>query len=589
MALDMPQLIVEVAFSMGAETGSLLQLDDPVRGKLGTGTLGGGLVGDPVWTDISGYVRSGSIKRGASRVDSPIVIYEAGTCSIVLRNEDRRFDPSYLDGPYTAESSELDGTSTTLNTNGDVEAGTLTGWGSGSGGTMTADTTHAHGGTYAVKFAPSGSATLPFVDTAWEALEEGQAYQASAWVYCTNATQIAASIHWYDSTPTFISQSTASTFVSAGTWTRVSVTGIAPAGTTQGPMLITMAGTPPASSIIWIDDAVYAHLPYKRATQVTAMRAVRVRALWDSTYHDLFRGFADEWQVEWFEPDYSECTLTATDGFKVLAGIDRAAVAAAGGGEDSGARVDRILDSADWSAVDRSVATGDSTVQATDLSGDALSELQTVTASELGELYMDGGGLAVFRNRLAFLSESRSTTSQGTFGDGGGEMPYVGLEIASDDATFYNEVRVTRAGGSEQTATDATSQALYYRKTYKPGTDPILESDTEALNYAQWLLFIAADPELRFTQLTINPRIDAASLFPHALGREIGDRITVVRRPPGGGDAISKDQFIRGVEHAFTPDSWVTSWPLQDATRYGSFFVLDHAELGVLDSNALAF
>lgn len=50
-----------------------------------------------VWTDISSYVRSISLKRGRDHELSRSV---AGTCTIRLRNTDRRFDPGYVSGPY---------------------------------------------------------------------------------------------------------------------------------------------------------------------------------------------------------------------------------------------------------------------------------------------------------------------------------------------------------------------------------------------------------------------------------------------------------------------------------------------------------
>lgn len=428
----MPTLTVEVAFSTGADLGTLLQLDDPSRGKLNTGTLGSGVADTPVWTDISAYVRGGSIIRGSNRVDTPIVTYEAGTLTVILRNEDARFDPNNLDGPYV---DALNGT-----------------------------------------------------------------------------------------------------------------------------------------------------------TQVTAMRAVRVRATWSGTTYDLFRGFVDAWEVQWVEPDYSECTLTATDAFKVFTGDDRPAVAAVGGGDTTGARVGRILDSTGWPASDRTIATGDTTVQATTLEGGVLAELQLTTDTELGELYMDGAGKVVFRNRLAMLEDTRSNTSQATFGDGGGaELPYLELQTSNDDSTFFNKVRVTAAGGTEQVANDGTSQVLYYTKTFAPSSELLMETDAVALAYAQWLLHVAADPETRFVGMVVNPRSAESTLFPQVLGREIGDRVTVIRRPPGG-PTVTRDQFIRGIEHDFSAQEWQTTWSFQDADRYGSFLVLDHATLGKLDSgNALAF
>lgn len=422
-------LSVEIAFSLGASTSTLLHLDDPTRGLLNTGTLGDAAVDTPVWTDVTAYVLSGKTSRGASRLDGPILRYEAGTASIVLDNRDRRFDPSNLSGPY----------------------------------------------------------------------------------------------------------------VSAG------------------------------------------------VTEVTAMRAIRVRATYGGTTYDLFRGYIDAWDIAWEDPNWSTATVTATDAFKVLASIDRVAVATVGAGEDTGARVGRVLDSASWPAADRSVDTGDSTLQATDLSGSVLDELLLDADSELGELYVDGGGRIVFRNRTALLDTTRSNTSQATFGDGGGsELPYVDLDLANDDSTFYNTVRITRVGGSAQTATDSASQALYYARTFTNDTI-ILQTDADALHYAQWLLAISKDPELRFASVTLIPQADPANLWPQALGRELGDRITVKRRPPGGGSVTTKDEFVRGIDHEFDPGGWRTTWTLQSADKYGSFLTLDNSVLGVLDTNKLAY
>jgi hypothetical protein len=47
--------------------------------------------------------------------------------------------------------------------------------------------------------------------------------------------------------------------------------------------------------------------------------------------------------------------------------------------------------------------------------------------------------------------------------------------------------------------------------------------------------------------------------------------------------------FIRGISHATTSATWVTTFTLQSATKYGSFLVLDNATLGKLDQNALAY
>jgi hypothetical protein len=311
-----------------------------------------------------------------------------------------------------------------------------------------------------------------------------------------------------------------------------------------------------------------------------------VRATWAGTTYELWRGYADSWDIGYQSSRYSEVTLNATDAFKVLQAYNRIAVGSAGAGEDAGARVARILDSVAWQSSDRSIATGDTVLQATTLEGVALDELQLVGESELGELYVDGGGRVVFRNRHGILTDTRSNTSQATFGGSGG-LPYQDVTLAYDDTTLVNLAQVTREGGTTQTASDATSIAAYL--THTSTQDGLLmQDDPTALSYAQFIVFIAKDPELRFTQMVVKPQRDPANLWPQVLGRQIGDRITVKLDPPGGGDTISRDVFIRGIEHAAGPGSWQTTWTLQSATKYAGF-VLNNSTLGRLNFNALSY
>lgn len=323
-------------------------------------------------------------------------------------------------------------------------------------------------------------------------------------------------------------------------------------------------------------------------SKVTPMRPVRIRATRLSTTYDLFRGFADEWDIDWVANVHSEVTVPITDAFKVLSNKRRAAVSAVGAGENTGARITRILDSAGWSASDRVIATGNSTLQATTLEGEALAELQAAAESEIGELYIDGAGKVVFRNRQAILNDARSNTVQAVFGAYTGSPAPFALRLNTDDATLWNEVRAQRAGGTEQVKSDSASQAEYLTRTFQ-ASSLILQSDTEAEAYAGWILYVSKDPEVRFDAITIYPMADPDNLFPQVLSREIGDRIEIWRRPPGEGEPIRRQVFIRGISHDIGTGTWSTTWTLQSATKYGSFFTLDNATLGLLDDNALGY
>lgn len=327
-------------------------------------------------------------------------------------------------------------------------------------------------------------------------------------------------------------------------------------------------------------------------TQIEPMRRVRIRAVWNGVTYPIFYGYADDWQADYQANSWTYTTLTASDALKVFASYDRGTSASAGAGENAGARVTRILDGIGWPSLDRSIAVGNTTLQATTLDGNALTELLLVQDTELGEFYADAYGRAVFRNRYAMLTDARSSTPQAVFGDGGyaatSEIPYADVTPSSLDEALANTVTAANAGGTEQVVIDAGSVTQYLTKTFQR-TDLIAQTDAAALAWAQALLYQYSSPRRRFSTVAFNtprPNVSAAH-WPAVLGREFGDRITVKRRPAGGG-TISRDCFVRGVQHESDGASWKTTFVLQSADRY-SFFVLNDAILGRLDSNALSY
>ena len=326
------------------------------------------------------------------------------------------------------------------------------------------------------------------------------------------------------------------------------------------------------------------------ASQVKAGRSIRLRAVWASVTYDLFRGFVDEPRLTYIQRGPATTTLTATDGTAAVANYDQNGGATVGTGEDTGARINRILDNMGWPAVERNIAVGRTTVQGTDLSANAWAEIVLTSDTELGEVYFDVDGKLTFRNRDALSTEARSNTSQATFGDAddGVELGFTDVELVADLNQTRNVVRAGRVGGVQQIVEDASSIAEYRRRTWQR-SDLLHQTDAEVADYAAYVLALLKDNEVRIATLTVDPLADPDRLFPQVLGRKLGDRVTVKFTPPGGGTRISREVFIRGIDHAIGLDTWQTTFALQDATNKFQFFVLDHATLGRLDHNALAY
>jgi hypothetical protein len=371
----------------------------------------------------------------------------------------------------------------------------------------------------------------------------------------------------------------------------------------QGPVIIYEGGT--SASVFDNSDARFSpdnlSGPYVAAgvSRVRPMIPVRHRAVWAGVTYPLYRGFAQSFDPgEDQGPDYATMTLTAADAFLVLAGAALPAAAAAGAGELSGARVSRILDAAGWYDAARgmsAVSAGASGVQATTLGATALELLQVTAASEIGALYVDAEGKVTFRGRHDVLTDPRSATVQAVFGDrpgtvqaDGTELYYSAVTRPATDLSLANDIQATRDGGAMQEVRDAASIARYlFARTYGR-SDLILQTDAEALNWAQYVAYITAAGTPEFDAITTIPAADPDSLWPVVLGLEIGDRIQVWRRPPGMASPVTRDCLIRGITHVIEAGTWEVTFSLQDASRY-SFLTLDDPILGRLDSNALAF
>lgn len=328
----------------------------------------------------------------------------------------------------------------------------------------------------------------------------------------------------------------------------------------------------------------YASSPYY--PYVLPLRRIRIRALWDGTTYDLFNGYAAQWPQSWSNsPEDQESAVACVDGFEPLNALK---LNTSYSEEVSGTRIGNILDDAGWNSIERDIDAGQTTIQASTLSQiTGLTHAQAVEGSELGQFFMDGRGYFIFRNRY---SRFVNTTSAGTFGDDAStELPYESFSLDYTKDKIFNNAQITRNGGTLQEAFDSTSQANYFVRTWI--TSPLLTSDTEALNQGQWIVAKYKDPHLRPTQMVIRPTLDPTDLWPHALGRELGDRISYIRRPPAGGASITGDAFIDGLSATVSRSGkgfvWRTTWNLAPASLYQGWVCGDTTS-SVLASTTIA-
>lgn len=312
---------------------------------------------------------------------------------------------------------------------------------------------------------------------------------------------------------------------------------------------------------------------------------ISVAKIYGGTVYSLFSGTIDSWLPEHRYPDQAVVVITASDLLASFAGNNRGAISPTGAGATSGARINAILDGVGWPAGARNIDTGTVTVAASDFSGNALDEMRNVATAEVGDLWATADGKIRFRSRYNLYTAAASRTVQGTFGSNaaGGELPWVGqLGVSYDRTTMINVVRASRPSGTVVEVGDEVSRDRYHDKAQEQ-LDLVLNDDAQVATWATYVLARDSIPKLRFTDVTIDVRANEAALYPQVLTRDFGDRIAVVRRPPGV-TADTREAYIRGIRHSFqAPLQWQTTWELEPAV-IGNPFILDDPTYGLLDS-----
>lgn len=303
--------------------------------------------------------------------------------------------------------------------------------------------------------------------------------------------------------------------------------------------------------------------PYTNGGKSVVLPGVKIihKATFNAIPYNLFTGNAAGWPQMYPNVGIDQTVdLRAADKTATLAGANLAIGRPA---ELSGARIQAVLDASGYTGP-TSISVGQTLIGPLAFSTvSAWSHMTDVVNAELGDLYFAADGTLTFRDRNAIGSDTRSTVSQATFGDQAGELPYsdvlpVDMPIINDVTIRYNDI------GSEVRRRDMASQGMPHGIKSLPLTLP-LYSSAAATAYGDMILARYAYPKTTFASVTIKAANTPATLWPQALGRELGDRVTIKRTPQGGGSRVIAQCWIRGIQHQYANRAWTTTFYLQDS------------------------
>jgi hypothetical protein len=300
---------------------------------------------------------------------------------------------------------------------------------------------------------------------------------------------------------------------------------------------------------------------------VLPRKKIRVRVTYSAVTYDLWCGYVDGWPTTGEPSNHlGICTVTATDGFKMLSRqrlpIDP--TNPVGDGETIAVRVGRLLDYAAWPAADRTLDTDSPLVGPLVPNGQtAMSEMYTAAGGDLGEIFITPDGKFTYRGHRWQLGHNLAASA--TFGDGGGaELPYQDVTLTFDDTQIFNRATASATVSGVSTAfdfSDATSITAYGESARDLGTVAVTNGNV-VQNTVEWVVSHYKDAILRAEQVVVNPRRSASTLFPVVLAAQVGTRWTLVRRPQNVGSSISQDVIVQSVSHSIGLAEWQSTFTL---------------------------
>lgn len=259
-------------------------------------------------------------------------------------------------------------------------------------------------------------------------------------------------------------------------------------------------------------------------------------------------------------------------------------------GDRAGARIGRILDAVGWPSADRDLSTGSTVLGPWIGSGSPLSACQAAADADQGLLFIGGDGKAVFRDRQWQMTNSSAITAQATLGDSTGETPYYDIEIDGNHLDWIrNVVTVTYDAGSV-TVKDTTSVTAYGEQDDSVNASSIPPTGGYvARQLAAYRLRLRKDAKTRIPSIKVKPRTATSTHLPTMLGLELGERVTVKRRPTGGTGTFSQDCTVQGISHRVGPDNWIVQLylaPTIPSYTEGPYLTLGDATYGKIGTVA---
>jgi hypothetical protein len=316
---------------------------------------------------------------------------------------------------------------------------------------------------------------------------------------------------------------------------------------------------------------------------LTPLRKLRVSATVGGVGYFLFSGYTTDYKYTY--PQNQETgyvDIICSDAFRLMQQAGITTVASATAGQDTGTRINKILDQVQWPSSMRTIDTGNTTCIADPAtSRTALDALKNAEFSEQGAFYINSEGTAIFLNRTNVIKKYGETPIEFNQTTG---IPYTNLTFAFDDKLIINSAGMTRYGGTQQVSEDSASIAKYFPHQINEN-NLILQTDADALNVAKIYVATRKETTIRIDAMTVDlldPDVPTATM----LNLDYFSNLKITNVQPDG-STIVKTLQAQGLSWNITPNAMSVTVTTLEPIVEG--FIIGSAISGIIGTNIMAY
>ncbi|MFZ9726838.1 MAG: hypothetical protein ACO3DI_06565 [Ilumatobacteraceae bacterium] len=245
--------------------------------------------------------------------------------------------------------------------------------------------------------------------------------------------------------------------------------------------------------------------------------------------------------------------------------------------ETSSARVTRIIGNTPYSSslVSTPGSPASDVLDLTPNAPTATAELTLVAQSEYAPLFVNKAGTLTLYNQSQIRTQTKSITSQQTYGAGGLSLG-TQIQLQYDGDSMRNIANVQLSADGVYIDENSTSVTAYAEAEQFVETQVATYADAEAIGdiVTGWggQVYAKASP--------VDVVLDPSASWASTLDLELFERVTVAVAPKTG-NTITLPMLVSRISHQVTPERWSTS--LEGSARWAAVFILNKSTLGGTD------